>query len=140
MINDLKMEYFRRKARLVAGGHVTEPTANITYASVVSREIVRISLTLAALNDLPVKVAEIHNAYIIAPVVEKIWTVLDQEFGEDYGRKSIVVWDLYGLKSGGAAFRDHLTGCMQYLGFFPCPSNLDIWMNPMLRAEDVFEY
>ena len=44
------MEYFRRKARLVAVGHVPEPPATIMYASVVSRDSVRIALVLAALN------------------------------------------------------------------------------------------
>jgi hypothetical protein len=39
MIFDVrKMEDFRQKARLVAGGHRTEALATITYASVVSRE------------------------------------------------------------------------------------------------------
>ena len=62
------MEYFRRKARLVAKGHMTEPPSTIMYESVVSRETVRISLTWATLNDLPVKVADIQNSYITAPV------------------------------------------------------------------------
>jgi hypothetical protein len=52
MVFDIKMEYFKRKARLVAGGHNTKAPAIITYASVVSRETVRIALMLAALNDL----------------------------------------------------------------------------------------
>ena len=72
MIFDVKMEDLRRKARLVAGGHETDPPSTITYSSVVSRETVRISLTLAALNDFPVKVADIQNAYITAPVTENI--------------------------------------------------------------------
>ena len=55
MIFDIKMENFRRKARLVAGGHMTTAPAAVTYASVVSRETVRIALTVAALNDLEVK-------------------------------------------------------------------------------------
>ena len=50
MIFDVKIEDFRRKARLLTGGHVTEPPATITYVGVVSREIVRIVLALAALN------------------------------------------------------------------------------------------
>ncbi len=54
MIFDIKMEDFRRKARLVAGGHMTKAPATITYASVVSRETVRIALLMAALNDLNV--------------------------------------------------------------------------------------
>jgi hypothetical protein len=38
MIFDIKMEDFRCKARLVAGGHMTKAPATITYASVVSHE------------------------------------------------------------------------------------------------------
>ena len=37
--------------KTVARGHMTETPASVTYASVVSRESVRIALTLAALND-----------------------------------------------------------------------------------------
>ncbi len=55
MIFDIKMEDFKRKARLVAGGLRTTAPAMRTYANVVSRETVRIALMLAALNDLQVK-------------------------------------------------------------------------------------
>jgi hypothetical protein len=45
MVFDVKMGSLRRKCCLVvAGGHVTDPPAMITYASVVSRESVRIAL------------------------------------------------------------------------------------------------
>ena len=74
MIFDIKMENFRRKARLVAGGHMTTAQAAVTYASVVSRETVRIALTIAALNDLEVKCGDVLNTYITAPVKENIWT------------------------------------------------------------------
>jgi hypothetical protein len=37
MIFDVKMEDFRRKARFVAGGHITDAPHITTYASVVSR-------------------------------------------------------------------------------------------------------
>ena len=84
------MEDFRRKARFVAGGHMTEAPSAITYASVVSRETVRIALTLAALNDLDVQCGDVLNAYVTAPVGEKIWTKLGPEFGADQGKLSIV--------------------------------------------------
>ncbi len=82
MVVDVKMEDFRCKARLVAGGHRTKAPATITYASVVSWETMRLALTIAALNDLEVKVGDFLNAYITAPVKEKgldcswtrIWT------------------------------------------------------------------
>jgi hypothetical protein len=77
------MEYFRRNARSFAGGHKTDTPHAMTYASVVSRESVRIALTLAALNDLDVKMADIESAYLTAPITEKVWTVLGTEFGDD---------------------------------------------------------
>ena len=104
MIFDVKMEDFRRKARLVAGRYVTEPSSTITYASVFSRETVRIALKLVSLNDFPVKVADIQNSYRKAPVIDKILTVLGCEFSEYAASNSIVVCALYGLKISGAAF------------------------------------
>jgi hypothetical protein len=80
-IFDIKMDSFQRKYRMVAGGHMTETPASMTYASVVSRESVHIALMLAALNDLQVKTADIENAYLTAPVSEKIWTTLGPKFG-----------------------------------------------------------
>jgi hypothetical protein len=59
IIFDVKMENFRFNARFVAGVHTTDTPHAMTYASVVSRESVRIELTLDALNDLDVKMADI---------------------------------------------------------------------------------
>ena len=44
MVFNVKMEDFRHKARLVAGGHMTEAPATIMCASIVSRETVRIAV------------------------------------------------------------------------------------------------
>ena len=89
LVFDIKMEDFRRKAHLVAGGHMTDAPVTITYASVVSKETVRIALTLAALNALEVKAADIMNAYVTAPNKEKVWTILGMEFGSDQGKKPL---------------------------------------------------
>ena len=51
LIFDVKMD-LTRKARYVAGGHLTDPPSSMTYASVVGLETVRIALLVAALNDL----------------------------------------------------------------------------------------
>ena len=72
MIFDVKMEYFCCKAILVAVGHMPDPPSTIAYVGVVSRETVRIALILAALNGFPMKLVEIQNAYIMAPVKENI--------------------------------------------------------------------
>ena len=72
LIFDIEMD-FTRKARFVAGGHVTDPPASMTYSSVVSREMARIALLLAASNDLEVCAADIGNAYLNVPWKEKVW-------------------------------------------------------------------
>jgi hypothetical protein len=59
MIVDVKMEDFRRKARFVAGGHTTDRPHAMTYESVLSRDSVRIALTLATLNALDVEMSDI---------------------------------------------------------------------------------
>lgn len=64
MIFDIKIKDFSRNARLVAGGHVTKPHATITYVSVVTKETVCVALTVAALNDFQVSMADIQNTYI----------------------------------------------------------------------------
>ena len=141
MVFDVKMEDFRRKARFVAGGHTTEAPATLTYASVVSRESVRIALTIAALNDLEVKTSDIKNAYLTAPNSEKIWTVLGPEFGSNAGKRAYIVRALYGLKSAGASFRNHLASCMRTLGYDPClGADRDLWMKPMTRPSDGHKY
>ena len=86
MVFDIKMEDFKRKARLVAGGHKTKALATITYASVVSRETVRIALMLAALNDLQVKAGDVLNAYITAPVKKKYGPFLDPSLEMTLGK------------------------------------------------------
>ena len=141
LIFDVKMEDFQRKARFVAGGHMTtSPPASVTYATVVSRESVRIALTLAALNDLEVKTADIENAYLTAPVGEKIWCLLGPEFGADAGKKAIIVRALYGLKSAGASFRNHLADCMRHLGWQSCVADQDLWMKSETRPDDGYKY
>ena len=71
MVFDVKAD-FTRKARLVAGGHMTDPPSSVTYASVVSRESVRLAFLIAALNGLDIQAADIGNAYLNAPPREKI--------------------------------------------------------------------
>jgi hypothetical protein len=140
MIFDVKMEDFRRKARFVAGGHTTNAPHVMTYARVISRDSVRIALTLAVLNDLDVMMGDIENAYLTAPITEKFWTMLGYEFGDDAGKRALIVRALYGLKSAGAAFRNHLASCMDHLGWKPCLDYLDLWMKEETCPDDGVKY
>ena len=141
MIFDIKLsEGFRRKARMVAGGHQVDTPAYMTYSSVVSRETVRIVLTLAALNDLEVKAADIQNAFLTAPCAEKIWTILGVEFGPDAGKRAIIVRALYGLAASGKSFGDHLANCLTHMGYRPCHADPDLWMKADTYPDDGTPY
>eukprot|EP00804_Cyclotella_cryptica_P019304 CCRYP_006183-RA/>CCRYP_006183-RA protein AED:0.20 eAED:0.20 QI:0/0/0/1/0/0/5/0/657 len=132
MIFDVKLEDFRRKARLVARGHATKaPALSLMPAS---------SLLVAALNDIDIWATDVLNAYITAPCREKIWTTLGKEFGDDCGKKAIVVRALYGLKSSGAAFRVHLAGCMQEMGYKLCPADPDLWLKEQTDRKGIWYY
>ena len=135
LIFDVKMEDFRRKTRLVAGGHMTDTPKCMTYSSVVGRETVRIALTIAALNNLQVKAGDVMNAYVTAPCSEDIWCLLGAEFGADQGKRAIIVRALYGLKSSGAAFHSHLADCMRAIGYTPCKGDNDLWMKPEIDPD-----
>jgi hypothetical protein len=142
MIFDVNMEDFLSKARFVAGGHTTDAPHVMTYANVVSKDFMRIALTLAALNDVDVDVmmGDIENAYLTVPITEKVWTVLGPEFGEDTGKRALIVRALYGLKSAGAAFRNHLVSCMDHLGWKPCLYDRFLWMKEETRPDEGVKY
>jgi Reverse transcriptase (RNA-dependent DNA polymerase) len=138
MIFDVKMD-FTRKARLVAGGHVTDQPPFSTYSSVVSRESVRIAFTIAALNGLDVLMADIGNAYLNANTKEKVWTTAGDEFGSNSGKKVVIVRALYGLKSSGAAWRSHLAQSLRDMEYQPCLADPDVWMRTATKPNG-FKY
>ena len=128
MIFDINMEDFCKKARYVAGVNATVAPTTLTYASVVSRESVRIAITLDALNYMEVKTSDIQNAYLTAPCSEKIWTTLGSSFCTELsGKKSLVVRSFYGIKYSGASFINYLAEGMRNLGYSSCLVDPDLW-------------
>ena len=136
---NLKID-FMRKARFVAGGHMTVPPASMTYSSVVSRETVRIALLLAALNVLDVCAADIGNAYLNAPCKEKIWVTAGPEFGENAGKPMIIERALYGLKSSGAAWRQMLSDSIKKMGFASSKGDPDLYFKPQVKDDGTKYY
>jgi hypothetical protein len=95
---------------------------------------------MAALNDLNVKVGDVLNAYITAPITEKVWTALRPEFGIDASKTAIIVRALYGLKSAGTAFCVHIASFMHQMGYTSCKADPDLWYKAETRAADSFRY
>ena len=73
-------------------GHKTPQPDWSTYAGVVSRESIRIPLTYAALNGLPVCGCDIQNAYLQESASEKCYIICGPEFGlENQGKCAIII-------------------------------------------------
>lgn len=140
IIFDVKMN-FTRKARFLKDGHLTKDIDGSNYAGIVSCDTVRIAFTYAALNGLDVCASDIRNAYIQAKSSEKHYIVCSPEFGENQGRRAIIVQSLYGGKCAGRDYWLHLRDCMDYLGFFPCKADSDLWLRKGKRSngEDYYK-
>mmetsp|Transcript_10659 Transcript_10659/g.17706 ORF Transcript_10659/g.17706 Transcript_10659/m.17706 type:complete len:262 (-) Transcript_10659:837-1622(-) len=137
LIFDIKMD-FTHKARFVAGGHMATPDPNVPiYASVVTRESVRILLTVASLNNLALKAADISNAFLTAKCDERICFRAGPEFGDKQGQWVVVVRALYGLVSASASFARHRNNVLSNMGFTPCQADPDVWMRRNLRKSAI---
>jgi Reverse transcriptase (RNA-dependent DNA polymerase) len=127
MIFDIKSDP-TSKARLVTGGHITEEPNESVYSSVVLRDSVRIAFTIATLNGLKALAGDVQNAYLNAPTKKRCYTIAGPEFGANAGRPVVIVCALYGLRSSGARWRDHMASTLRSLGFKGCLVDLDVWL------------
>ena len=108
---DIRHQFWARiseKSKASGNGNETEAPATLTYSSVVSRDSVRIVLTIASLNQLEILACNIQNAYLTADCREKIYVIAGPEFGSEEGKVMIVRNALCGLKTIDAAFRAHM--------------------------------
>jgi hypothetical protein len=65
------------------------------------------------------------------------------EFGiENVSKVALIYRALYGGKSAGKDFTNHLHLCTQHLNFISCPANPDVWMRPAKRSNgsDYYQY
>lgn len=139
MIFDVKMD-FTRKARLVAGGHTTKPPETLTYASVVSRDSVRLAFLIAKMNGLEMIMTDIGSAYLHAECSESYYAIAGKEFGEMAGRVVVIVRALYGLKSAGASWNHHLAREVSAMGFSPCKADADVWLREHTKEDGTRYY
>ena len=112
---DGKMEVFKRKASLLAGGHVTQMPGVITYSSMITRETVCIAFTMAALDDINVTAADVLNSYVMTLNRENIRSALGQEIGDNACKSAIIIRVLYEPTSAGVPFKAYLAQFMHEL-------------------------
>ena len=116
----------RHKARLVAGGHLTDPSIEGTYSGVVSLRSMRIALTAAELNNLQVMVGDVSSAYLEAYTQEKVCFKAGPEFGVLEGHLLLIERALYGLRTSGARWHDWFAETLREMEFSPCKADPDI--------------
>ena len=130
----VKAGSLKRKARLCAdGSRLPEPAFN-TYASVVSRESVRLAFLIAALNNLNILTADLEGAYLNAKPKERLYTKLGPEWGEREGLYAIIVRATYGISGSACAWRSTLSAVIEKHGFKMCRADNDVWMRPAVKA------
>ena len=127
----------RHKARLVAGGHLTEPPKDSVYSGVVSLRSMRLALLIGELNGLQPMVGDIGNAYLEAYTKEKVFFIAGKEFGPLAGHTMVIVKALYGLRTSGARFHERLADTLRDMKFTPSYADPDLWIRD---AGDCYEY
>jgi hypothetical protein len=117
-----------RKARLVAGGHLTEPPVEDIYSGVVGMESIRMAFLIASINNLDICAADIGNAFLYGTTREKVYIIAGDEFGEAKGRPLIIEKGLYGLRTSSARFHEHLAAKLRIMGYRPSYADADLWI------------
>ncbi len=127
LIFDVKFD-LRRKARLVAGGHLTTPPKEDIYSGVVGMESVRLGFLLASINRLKVCAADIGNAFLYGRTTEKVYIIAGDEFGSDKGKPLLIDRGLYGLCTSSARFHKHLAAKLHKMDYCHSYADADMWV------------
>lgn len=127
----------RHKARLVAGGHLTETPIDSVYSSVVSLRGIRMLTFISELNEMDVWATDIGNAYLESFTKEKVYIIAGSEFGDRAGHTLVIRKALYGLKSSGLRWHERFADVLRGMDFFPSKAEYDIWMRD---RGDHYEY
>ena len=134
---DVKFD-LRRKARLVTGGHLTQPIFNdAPYTGIASIKSIRVSVFLAKLNGLDIRTADVGNAFLMALTGEKLYIIAGPKFRELEDHCLIVFKALYGLRTSGARWAEKLADSLQDQGFISSYADPAIWMR---EQEDYWTY
>ena len=108
-----KNQDFRRKARLVVGGHLVDILDHQVYAFTIKSISVQLLHMIAHKADLKQLCGDITNAFVTAHTNEKKYFIAHLEFGaENKGRTTLIRRALYGLASSAERFLSHLANTL----------------------------
>ena len=119
----------RKKARLVAGGHMTEKLEieDVT-STMISLDSIKLLFIAGELQGLKCMAADVTSAYIQAYTREQVYTIAGPEFGKDEGKTIYIVKALYGLQTSGNEWHGRFADDLTSMGFIPSKADSDLWM------------
>ena len=91
-------------------------------------ETVSLGFLLAEMNGLKVCAANISSAYLYGKTQEKWHIVVGPEFGDLEGEKLVIDWNLYGLRTSGTHFHEHLGNKLCCIGYMHSKTNPNFWI------------
>ncbi len=127
IIFDVKQD-LRRKARMVAGGHLVEASEHDIYSSTVKGISVKLLHVIAHKQGLKQLCGDVGNAYINAYTNEKVYARAGPEFGTKEGSTVIIKKALYGLKTSSERWYAHFADTLRSFGFWQSRYDRDVWM------------
>ena len=138
MVFDVKQD-LRRKARLVAGGHLIDLIETPTYSSTVNSISVQLLHLIAHQHNLKQLCGDVGNAYVNAYTNEKVFAIAGPEFGKYEGCTVIIIKALYGLCSSSERWHSHFADSLRSFGFVPTRFDNDVWIR-LHESKTSYEY
>ncbi len=130
IIFDVKQD-LRRKARLVAGGHLVDSLDNNVYSSTVKGISVRVIHFIAHKMKLKLLCGDVGNAYVNAYTNELVYSRCRKEFGPNLEGKTLIIKKaLYGLRTSSERWWSHFADTLRGLGFNNTRYDKDVWLRP----------
>jgi Reverse transcriptase (RNA-dependent DNA polymerase) len=127
MIFDVKHD-LRRKARLVAGGHLVDAFDIDIYSSTVKSISVKLLHVIAHKMNLKQLCGDVASAYVNAYTNEKVYAVAGPEFGAEEGSIVLIRKALYGLRSSSERWHAHFSDTLRSMLFAPTRYDKDVWI------------
>jgi hypothetical protein len=85
-----------------------------------SHDSVHLFFVFAALKDIDVLACHTQNAYINTEMIEKVWFCGGDKMSTDKGKIIVIIRVVYGLKSSGARWREHMAQTLCNIRFQSC--------------------
>ena len=125
----------RRRARCVAGGHVTPDLEVDMYSGVVDLEDSQAGLHCCKATRPASFIQQTLVQHTSKPILQRRYTLLlDLNLDPKQGQKLIIDKALYGLKSAGASWHAKLADHLCDMGFRPSKADYNLWIRPERRS------